>query len=469
MDKNKTIFACIECEKEYARWQGKCSCGEFSSIVETNNKETPKALKNKGWAGNDSSNLKTAKEIKLSGSKTTRIDTKIAEFNRTLGSEEGLTKGSIVLIGGEPGVGKSTLLIQAMSNMSKIDKEKCLYVTGEESLSQVVSRGERLKLDLNEISFLSETNVETIIYKAKKSKISVLVVDSIQTIETEDSTSNAGSPSQLRESTAKLTAYAKQDDVSIILVGHVNKGGDIAGPKVLEHIVDTVLSFEGEEGSRYKMLRTTKNRFGQTNELGVFAMMEEGLKEVKNPSSLFLSSENKEAAGSAIMVSQEGTRPLLFELQSLVAESSLENPVLVPLGLNYQRIRMILAIMQKHIGIKMFNKDIYINIVGGIQLTSKETSYDLPVCFSLISSQEDLLISKSIASFGELSLSGEVRPVPNGEGRILEAQKHGFKHIIVPKANVSKQLNNKTTINIIAVTNIADAIKELRNLLKNKK
>jgi DNA repair protein RadA/Sms len=461
--KNKVAYVCQGCGEDFPKWQGKCQhCGSFD-IKELSLGSLPKKSKQSGWVGNDQNEIKSSKDIKKNKSELIRINTRIGEFNRVLGG--GLTKGSVVLLGGEPGVGKSTLLIQAMASISESD-EKCLYVTGEESLDQVTSRGDRLKLNMDKINFLSETCVENIIYQSEKNKMSVLVVDSIQTIYTEDSDSNAGSPSQVRDSTAKLTAYAKSNNVSIILIGHVTKDGGIAGPKVLEHMVDTVLSFEGERGSRYKMLRSTKNRFGQVNELGVFAMLETGLKEVKNPSSLFLSSETESASGSAIMVSQEGTRPLLFEVQSLVSESFLETPALVPIGLNYSRIRMILAIMQKHTSIKTFNQDVYINVVGGIQIPSTETSCDLPVCFSLLSSIDDLSISKKIAAFGELSLSGEVRPVPNGEDRIIEAEKHGLKHIIIPKANYSEQLAKKRTINIIPVTNIMEAIEQLQNLIK---
>ena len=462
---NETVFMCSDCGNEFKKWLGKCTaCKAFGTIKETKLQNAPsKKSRQSNWAGNEENGIKSASDIQKNKSSITRIDTKIGELNRVLGGA--LTKGSVVLLGGEPGVGKSTLLIQAMAAMSDSTMQ-CLYVTGEESLEQVTSRGDRLKLNMDNISFLSETCVESIIYQSEKNKKTILVVDSIQTIYTETSDSTAGSPSQVRDSTAKLTAYAKSNNITIILIGHVTKEGSIAGPKVLEHMVDTVLSFEGERGSRYKMLRATKNRFGQVNELGVFAMLETGLKEVKNPSSLFLSSENEAASGSSIMVSQEGTRPLLFEVQSLVSESFLEMPALVPIGLNYQRIRMILAIMQKHTSVKTFGQDVYINVVGGIQIPSTETSCDLAVCFSLLSSIDDFAIPKKIAAFGELSLSGEVRPVPNGEERILEAQKHGLEYIIVPKANVSPQLLKKATIKIIAVTNIMEAIEKLQAIIK---
>ncbi len=464
--KNTTIFMCSECGNEYTKWQGRCKCGAAGTIDEVKlsaMKPKSSSSRKEGWVEGDNE-IKSASKVKEQKSSTIRINTKMDELNRVLGG--GLTKGSVVLIGGDPGVGKSTLLIQTMSQISLSDKEKCLYVTGEESLEQVTDRGDRLKLDMNNMSFISETNVENIIYQAEKNKITTIVVDSIQTIYTDSSESAPGSPSQVRESTTKLTSFAKTKGVSIIIIGHVNKDGEIAGPKVLEHIVDTVLAFEGEKGGRYRMLRSIKNRFGKVNEVGVFAMVETGLKEVKNPSGLFLSSESESATGSSIMVIQEGTRPLLFEVQSLVNDSFLENPMLVPIGLNYQRIRMLLAILQKHAGIGTAGQDVYATIVGGIQIPSTETSCDLPVCFSLLSSIDDFSISKKIASFGELSLSGEVRPVPNGEERINEAEKQGFEYIIVPKANTNKKLISNSKIKIVPVTNIAEAIEKIQEIAK---
>jgi DNA repair protein RadA/Sms len=460
-------YVCEECGEEHSRWVGKCkACGKFNTVKELNlgSISKPKSSGTGGWAGNDNNDIVSAQDINKNKKQVVRINTGNEELNRVLGN--GLTKGSMVLIGGDPGVGKSTLLIQVMSAISLLLDEKALYVTGEESLSQVVNRGERLNLDIEKLKFLSETSVESIIYQIEKNKMSVVVIDSIQTIVTESSDSVAGSPSQLRDATAKLNHYAKKNEVSIFLIGHVTKGGTIAGPKILEHMVDTVLSFEGEEGSRYRMLRALKNRFGQVNELGVFAMTDKGLKEVKNPSSLFISSESTAASGSAIMVLKDGSRPLLFEVQALVNESFLEAPMLVPIGLNYQRIRMILAVMQKHTTIKTYNQDIYVNVVGGMQVPSTETSSDLSVCFAVLSSVEDIPISKKIASFGELSLSGEIRPVPNGEDRIKEAEKHGFEYIIVPKANTNKKLIENSKIKIIPVTNISAAIEELYKIIK---
>lgn len=465
--KSKTVYVCGDCGNEHPKWVGKCgACGVFGNIKELNLETRPsKRSSSGGWVGNDDNEIKSANEINKDKKEVVRINTNNGELNRVLGG--GLTKGSMVLIGGDPGVGKSTLLIQVMSSISQIPNEKALYVTGEESLQQVSDRGSRLNLNIDELKFLSETSVENIINQIEKHSMTVVVIDSIQTIVTDSSDSVAGSPSQLRDATAKLTHYAKKKGVSILLIGHVTKEGTIAGPKILEHMVDTVLSFEGEKGSRYRMLRAIKNRFGQVNELGVFAMTDTGLKEVKNPSSLFISSESTEASGSAIMVLKDGSRPLLFEVQALVNESFLEAPMLVPIGLNYQRIRMILAVLQKHAGIKTYNQDIYVNVVGGMQVPSTETSSDLAVCFAVLSSLEDNPISKKIASFGELSLSGEVRPVPNGEERIKEAEKHGFEYIIVPRANTNKKLIENSKIKILPVTNIMSAIEELRGITQN--
>jgi DNA repair protein RadA/Sms len=459
--KNEMVFLCQDCGNDHAKWVGKCKECRSVNIKEMKKPTEHKSSQSQNsWVKTDNS-VKSAADIKEKKSSVVRIDTQMSELNNVLGG--GLTKGSVVLIGGDPGVGKSTLLIQTLAAISEIKEEKCLYVTGEESLDQVSDRGERLKLNLDKMKFLPETCVENIIAQSQENNITTIVVDSIQTMYTETIESAAGSPSQVKESTAKLTSYAKNNRVSIIIVGHVNKDGEIAGPKVLEHIVDTVLSFEGESGGRYRMLRSIKNRFGKVNELGVFAMVETGLKEVKNPSALFLSSETTAAAGSSIMVIQEGNRPLLFEVQSLVNDSFLESPMLVPIGLNYQRVRMLLAIMQKHAGITTSGQDVYTNIVGGVQISNTETSSDLPLCFSLLSSIDDLVIPKKIASFGELSLSGEVRPVPNGEERIKEAEKHGLEYIIVPKANTTPKLIKNSTIKIIPVTNIMEAIEKLQN------
>ncbi len=456
---SKTAFMCNDCGKEFGKWVGMCSICKSTDIKEMKivNTKDKNAAK-RSWVEPASTEVKKNTSIREEVNQSTRIMTGLQEFDRVLGG--GLTVGSVVLVGGGPGVGKSTLLIQSVASMSI--NNKVLYITGEESLSQVVNRGDRLKLNTDNIGFLSETNIEKIIEKSKEEEAKILVVDSIQTIYTDSSTSAAGSVSQLRDSTGMLVSYAKANNVSIFIIGHVNKEGDIAGPKVLEHMVDTVLSFEGDEGGRYRMLRSAKNRFGQVNELGVFSMTETGLREEKNPSAIFLSSQ-VETAGSSIMVAREGTRSLLFEVQSLISPSYLENPILVPIGLNLQRVRMILAVLQKHGDIKLFGNDIYLNIVGGIQLSSSETSCDLPLAFSLYSSHTDKILSKKIASFGELSLAGEIRPVQAGEDRIKEAEKHGMKYIIVPSQNTNEKMiaQFKDRIKIIPVKTIGEAITAL--------
>lgn len=456
---SKIAFMCNDCGKEFGRWVGMCTACRSTDIKEmkiVNTKDKNSAKRN--WVEPSSTEVKNNISIREEVNQSTRIMTGLQEFDRVLGG--GLTVGSVILVGGGPGVGKSTLLIQSVASMSI--NNKVLYITGEESLSQVVNRGDRLKLNTDNIGFLSETNIEKIIEKSKEEKAKILVVDSIQTIYTDSSTSAAGSVSQLRDSTGMLVSYAKANNVSIFIIGHVNKEGDIAGPKVLEHMVDTVLAFEGDEGGRYRMLRSIKNRFGQVNELGVFSMTETGLKEEKNPSAIFLSSQ-VETAGSSIMVAREGTRSLLFEVQSLISPSYLENPILVPIGLNFQRVRMILAVLQKHGDIKLFGNDIYLNIVGGMQLASSETSCDLPLAFALYSSNTDKILPKKLASFGELSLAGEIRPVQSGEDRIKEAQKHGMKYIIVPSQNTNKKMIDqyKDLITIIPVKTIGEAITAL--------
>ncbi len=456
---SKTAFMCNDCGKEFGRWVGMCTACKGTDIKEMKivNTKDKNAAK-RSWVEQTSSEIKKNTEIRNEVNQSSRIQTGLQEFDRVLGG--GLTVGSVVLVGGGPGVGKSTLLIQSVAYMSS--NNQVLYITGEESLSQVVNRADRLKLNTDNMGFLSETNVEKIIEKSKEISAKILVVDSIQTIYTDSSSSVAGSPSQLRDSTGMLVSYAKANNISIFIIGHVNKEGDIAGPKILEHMVDTVLAFEGDEGGRYRMLRSTKNRFGQVNELGVFSMTETGLREEKNPSAIFLSSQ-VETAGSSIMVVREGTRSLLFEVQSLISPSYLENPILVPIGLNFQRVRMILAVLQKHGDIKLFGNDIYLNIVGGMQLSSSETSSDLPLAFALYSSNTDKILSKKVASFGELSLAGEIRPVQAGEDRIKEAQKHGMKYIIVPSQNTNDKMieQYKEKIKIIPVKTIGEAITAL--------
>ena len=386
-----------------------------------------------------------------------RIHMPSEELNRVLGG--GLVAGSVVLIGGDPGIGKSTLLLQMLGAIGQ--RMRGLYVTGEESLAQVAARGQRLGLSLEGLEALAETAVERILAEAAASKPDVLIIDSIQTIWTELLTAAPGSVSQVRESAARLVRFAKETGTSVFLVGHVTKEGGIAGPRVLEHMVDAVLYFEGEVGSRFRILRAFKNRFGAVNELGVFAMSEKGLKEVPNPSAIFLSSHAQPTPGSAVMVTREGTRPLLVEVQALVDASALPNPRRVTLGLEQNRLAMLLAVLHRHGGAAVFDQDVFVNVVGGIRV--QETAADLPVVLAVLSSFRDRALPDKLVAFGELGLSGEIRPVPNGEERLREAATHGFRHALVPKANAPKK-DRIGDLSIIAVDRLPDALGAIREL-----
>jgi len=381
-----------------------------------------------------------------------RTPTKISELDRVLGG--GLVHGSVTLIGGDPGIGKSTLLTQTLASLS--ESLPCLYVTGEESLQQIAMRAHRLGLNEKGFKLLSETCVENIITLSGKSKPKVMVIDSIQTIYTEALQSAPGGVAQVRESAAQLVRFAKQTGTALFLVGHVTKEGTLAGPRVLEHMVDTVLYFEGDPGERYRMIRAIKNRFGAVNELGIFAMTDEGLKTVSNPSAIFLSRHEQPVPGSIITVTREGSRPLLIELQALVDESHGSNPRRVCLGLDPNRLNMLLAVMHRHAGIIMFDQDVFINIVGGVRLT--ETSADTALILAALSSFRDKPLPNDVFTFGEVGLAGEIRPVPNGQERLREAAKHGFKTAIIPKANMPRKGETIDGLNIIAVQRVSELI-----------
>jgi len=360
-----------------------------------------------------------------------------------------------VLVGGDPGIGKSTLLLQALALMSA--NMPALYVTGEESLAQVAGRAQRLGLPLDNLHALAETCVEKILGQAASAKPSprLLVADSIQTLWSELLTAAPGSVSQVRESAARLVRFAKETGTSVFLVGHVTKEGGIAGPRVLEHMVDAVLYFEGESGSRFRVLRAFKNRFGAVNELGVFAMGDKGLREVPNPSAIFLSGSSTPQPGSAVMVTREGTRPLMVEVQALVDKSPLANPRRVALGLEQNRLAMLLAVLHRHGGVGVYDQDVFVNVVGGIRV--QETAADLPVLLAVLSSLRDKPLAGKTVVFGEVGLSGEIRPVPNGEERLKEAATHGFKRAIVPKANAPKKGMFKD-MEVIAVERLSEAL-----------
>ena len=384
---------------------------------------------------------------------TPRISSSMGELDRVLGG--GLVPGSAILIGGHPGAGKSTLLLQTLCKLAAT--QKCLYITGEESLSQVAMRADRLKLPKEQLRLAAETDVEQILDLARKEQPRVLVVDSIQVMFLAALQSAPGSVAQVRECAAALTRFAKQTGTVLLLVGHVTKDGTLAGPKVLEHMIDCSLMLEGSTDSRFRTLRGLKNRFGAVNELGVFAMTGEGLKEVKNPSAIFLNRADEIASGSLVTVVWEGTRPLLVELQALVDASHFGNPRRVCVGLEANRLAMLLAVLHRHGGIQVGDQDVFMNVVGGVKVT--ETAADLAQVLAIVSSFRDRALGRELVVFGEVGLSGEIRPVPQGQERLYEAVKHGFKKAIVPKANLPRQLPEG--VEVIGVSTVAQALEYL--------
>lgn len=408
----------------------------------------PRVGRAAAWAASPSTVQQLAKVAQV---ESPRIATGLDELDRVLGG--GLVAGSVTLIGGDPGIGKSTLLLQAVVNCAPM--HTVLYVTGEESPAQVALRADRLGADAGPVQLLAETCVERILDAAMASKPAIMVIDSIQTVYTEVLQSAPGAVAQLRESAAQLVRFAKATGTAVFLVGHVTKEGTIAGPRVLEHMVDTVLYFENDLGSRYRVIRAVKNRFGAVNELGVFAMTEAGLKEVRNPSAIFLSRHDQPVAGSVITVVREGSRPLLVELQALVDSSPLPNPRRMALGFEQNRLVMLLAVLHRHGGISMYDQDVFVNMVGGIRVS--ETSLDLAVVLAALSSLKDRPLPPDLVVFGEVGLAGEVRPVPHGEERLREAAKHGFKRALVPAANAPRK-GSKIGIKVEAVSRLADAL-----------
>ena len=454
MARAKTAYVCTGCGTEHPRWQGQCAgCGVWNTLSEFVVQPATKAAAANprgGYAGAaDAARITPLAGVAAAAAQ--RSATGLGELDRVLGG--GLVTGSVVLIGGDPGIGKSTLLLQMLGAIGR--RVRGLYVTGEESLAQVASRGRRLGIALEGLEALAETSIERILGEVAANRPDVLIIDSIQTIWTETLTAAPGSVSQVRESAARLVRFAKESGTSVFLVGHVTKEGGIAGPRVLEHMVDAVLYFEGEAGSRFRVLRAFKNRFGAVNELGVFAMGDKGLREVPNPSAIFLSAHAQPTAGSVVMVTREGTRPLLVEVQALVDQSSLGNPRRVALGLEQNRLAMLLAVLHRHGGAAVYDQDVFVNVVGGIRV--QETAADLPVLLAVLSSFRDRPLPDKTVAFGEVGLSGEIRPVPNGEERLKEAATHGFLRAIVPKANAPKKAR-LGELEIIPVERLADAI-----------
>ena len=454
MAKTKTVFVCKDCGTEYGQWQGQCAaCKAWNTLSQVNlgsssSPVTKADFRRQGYAG-DQSNVQSLSDIDLQS--LPRYSSSIEELDRVLGG--GLVPGSVVLIGGNPGAGKSTLLLQIMCQLADIERP-ALYVTGEESLQQVGMRANRLNLPTDNLKMLAETNVEQISRAAEEHKPELLVVDSIQVMHSADVPSAPGSVSQVRECAAYLIQYAKQTNTVLFLVGHVTKEGNLAGPKVLEHMIDCFIMLEGGNDTKYRILRGQKNRFGAVNELGVFAMTELGLKEVKNPSAIFLARTEEDTPGSLVMVLWEGTRPLLVEIQALVDTSLLGNPRRVTVGLEQNRLAMLLAVLHRHGGLYMADQDVFVNVVGGVKVS--ETSADLALVLAIVSSFKDRFLAKELVVFGEVGLAGEIRPVPGGQERLAEAAKHGFKRAIVPKANLPK--TKIEGLEVLGVTKISQAL-----------
>ena len=447
MAKVKSVFTCNECGASSPKWVGQCpSCSAWNALYETT--VNPATSTRAGRQYGTPATVRNLAEV--TPESIVRMPTGIGELDRVLGG--GLVSGSVVLIGGDPGIGKSTLLTQAMATIGQ--SAKVLYVSGEESSDQIALRAQRLGLKSDRLRLLTETQVETILISAQSEQPQVIVVDSIQTMFTEILQSAPGSVAQVRESAAQLVRYAKQTGTALFLVGHVTKEGTLAGPRVLEHMVDTVLYFEGDTGGAFRIIRAIKNRFGAVNEIGVFAMTETGLREVGNPSSLFLSRQGDAVPGSVVLATQEGTRPLLVEVQALVDQSHLSNPRRVCVGLDTNRLAMLLAVLHRHAGIATYDQDVFVNVVGGVRVL--ETAADLAILVATVSSLRNRPLGRDLVAFGEVGLAGEVRPVQRGQERIREAAKLGFKRALVPAANMPKK--DAGDIELLPVRRLAEAL-----------
>ena len=429
MAKARAVYACTECGAVTSKWQGQCpGCAQWNTLVET----LAEAVQPPRYAALAStSEVQLLAEVEVA--EDARVATGIAELDRVLGG--GLVRGGVILIGGDPGIGKSTLLLQALARLAA--SHSALYVSGEESTRQIALRARRLQLDAPGLPMLAEIQLEKILAALAQRQPFVAVVDSIQTLYSEAMQSAPGSVAQVRECAAQLTRHAKQSGTVILLVGHVTKEGALAGPRVLEHIVDTVLYFEGDAGSSFRLVRAFKNRFGAVNELGVFAMTETGLKGVSNPSAMFLSRHGQPVPGSCVMVTQEGTRPLLVEIQALVDATHAPSPRRLSVGLEQNRLAMLLAVLHRHAGIVCFDQDVFINAVGGVKIT--EPAADLAVLAAIVSSLKNRPLRDKTAVFGEVGLAGEIRPVQRGQERLREAAKLGFTRAVVPEGNKPKQ------------------------------
>ena len=447
--KNKKItYSCSECGASEKKWHGQCNqCGGWNTFIETVEEKNTKFLF-------DQKANRIVDLTDVSANENLRNSTGSKELDRVLGG--GLVQGVVVLVGGDPGVGKSTLLLQALAAMGR--NSNVVYVSGEESTEQVAIRAKRLNLSQQSVKVLAEVQIKKILEALSEDNIDVLVIDSIQTVYSDDLQSAPGSVAQVRECAAQLTRFAKTRSVSVILVGHVTKEGAIAGPRVLEHMVDVVLYFEGDNHSSFRLIRATKNRFGASNEVGVFAMTDDGLKSVSNPSAIFLSSYNGDVAGSCIFVAQEGTRPLLLEVQALVSDSQSGSPKRLSVGLEQNRLAMLLAVLYRHVGLHVSDQDVFINAVGGVKVN--EPGADLAILLAIISSIRGVPLPKHTVVFGEVGLSGEIRPVQNGQDRLKESAKLGFKVALIPKGNLPRRPIKG--IKTIAIDRVDQAMQQVK-------
>ncbi len=452
MAKAKSAYVCSECGATNPKWVGQCpSCNAWNSLQESVVATPSRTGRIKAGAAVPQSLEEVSPNV------LARLPTGLAELDRVLGG--GLVPGSVVLIGGDPGIGKSTLLIQALAEVGKA--ASVLYVSGEESADQIALRAHRLGLKGDAVRLLTENQVENIIECARAEQPQVMVVDSIQTMFTGMLESAPGSVAQVRESAAQLVRFAKGHGIALFLVGHVTKEGTLAGPRVLEHMVDTVLYFEGDSGGSFRIIRAIKNRFGAVNEIGVFVMTEAGLREVGNPSAMFLSRQGDAVAGSVVLATQEGTRPLLVEVQALVDQSHLSNPRRVCVGLDTTRLAMLLAVLHRHAGIVTYDQDVFVNVVGGVRVG--ETAADLAVLAATVSSLRDRPLGRDLAVFGEVGLAGEVRPVARGQERIREASKLGFRRVLLPAANMPKKgEKGEAEVELIPVRRLSEALEKLQ-------
>jgi DNA repair protein RadA/Sms len=452
MAKTKTLYVCQACGGSSPKWQGQCPACDAWNTLEESLAETA----NHRFQGLAKS-IPRQKLVSIEAQDSPRLPTGIAELDRVLGG--GLVAGGVVLLGGDPGIGKSTLLLQALADLS-MQGIDVLYSSGEESAAQIALRAQRISLNAPQLEILAEIQLEKLLLSVEAAQPQVLVVDSIQTLYSEAFTSAPGSVAQVRECAAQLTRLAKSSGICVLLVGHVTKDGHLAGPRVLEHIVDTVLYFEGDTHSSFRLVRSIKNRFGAVNELGVFAMTEKGLKGVNNPSALFLSQHPQTVPGSCVLVTQEGSRPLLVEIQALVDTAHIPNPRRLAVGLEQARLAMLLAVLHRHAGIACFDQDVFLNAVGGVKIT--EPAADLAVLLAITSSIRNRALPKHLVVFGEVGLAGEIRPCPRGQERLKEAAKLGFKIAIIPKANFPK--SKIADLQMIAVERIDEAIAAVNDL-----